>query len=78
MSSTNVYELQLLQIAEALEKCESEENRANLLSLQADLRELISLENLEADSESESISEESIDEVPSENNKKVSEINFNQ
>lgn len=72
MSAINVYEQQLLQIQQALEKCESEEDRANLISLQADLRELISLENLEANSECESDTNESLDEASPENSKKVS------
>lgn len=67
MSSTNIYEQQLLQIQQALETCQSEDDRANLISLQTDLRELISLENLEAESESESISDDSIEEIPPEN-----------
>lgn len=55
MFSTD-YQQQLDQIRLALEACDNEEDRANLISLESDLKELISLENFESknsDSESE-------------------------
>lgn len=53
---SNNYEQQLIQIQQALTACDNEEDRANLISLESDLKELISLENFESknsDSESE-------------------------
>lgn len=55
--STNLYEQQLVQIRQALESCESEEDRANLISLQKDLEEIISLENLENENSDETLEE---------------------
>lgn len=55
---SNGYEQQLSQIQQALTACDNEEDRANLISLESDLKELISLENFESkNSESESDTE---------------------
>lgn len=45
MSAINIYEEQLKQIEAALETCDNDVDRANLISLQSDLKELISLES---------------------------------
>lgn len=50
--SISLYEQQLVQIRLALETCDNEEDRANLISLENDLKELINLESLEIENES--------------------------
>ena len=55
--SINVYEQQLIQIRQALISCKDEADRSNLISLQNDLEELISLENLENEDSSETSEE---------------------
>lgn len=47
MSNVALYEQQLVQIQEALKTCDNGEDRANLVSLENDLKELVRLENLE-------------------------------
>lgn len=59
-TSPNEYAQQLRQIQQALTACDNEEDRANLISLESDLKELISLENFESknsDSESDEVDE---------------------
>lgn len=54
MTETKLYEQQLLQIQNALQTCDNDEDRANLISLESDLKELISLAaNLESKSSDE-------------------------
>lgn len=47
MTNVALYEQQLVQIQEALKTCDNDEDRANLVSLENDLKELVRLENLE-------------------------------
>lgn len=68
--SINIYQQQLDQIRKALELCENEEDRANLLSLKDDLEELIKLENLESSLEYENL-DQSSDEEDLHESKKV-------
>lgn len=50
---SNLYQQQLLQIQIALQSCENNEDRDNLISLRKDLEELISLENVESETDSD-------------------------
>lgn len=71
--SSSVYEEQLETIKQALLTCNNDDDRANLISLQQDLQELISLENIESkssdDENCENETEENFD-----NEKKVRNI----
>lgn len=72
--SLELYQEQLLQTQEALKTCDNEEDRANLCSLENDLKELISLESYESegDDQNEKSSEEISDVENLEEDKKVS------
>lgn len=61
MSNIDLYEQQLVQIQEALKTCDNDEDRANLISLESDLQELVRLENLNCESSDDSSDDGKID-----------------
>lgn len=73
--SSSVYEEQLETIKQALLTCNNDDDRANLISLQQDLQELISLENLESkSSDDENCEDENETEENFDSEKKVRNI----
>lgn len=59
----SVYQKQLLQTQQALLTCNNDEDRANLESLENDLKELISLESYENEDEDKNSDESSSSEL---------------